>query len=115
MKSIPFLKAVTRCREDMETVSVCHLHDSLRLSLSCNLLRTLEQSIVDIFGAGDLRLDHAEVLGVRHGLRLHCVWLGGCRDQVGRVFGAVNALRKALVRQPLHTGEKTLEMCMVHF
>ena len=59
------------------------LHDSLRLSLPSYLLGALQQSVVDIFGAGDLRLDHAEVLGIRHGLCLHRVRLGGCGDQVG--------------------------------
>lgn len=59
------------------------LHDSLRLSLSSDFLGALQQSVVDVFGAGNLRLDHAEVLGVRHGLCLHRVWLCGCRDQVG--------------------------------
>lgn len=66
-------------------VAIVHpgLHDSLRLCLSCDLLGALQQSVVDVFGTGDLRLDHAQVLGVRHGLSLHCVRLGGCWDQVG--------------------------------
>lgn len=78
------------------------LHDSLRLSFPCNLLRALQQCIVDVFSTGDLRLDHVEVLRVRHGLCLDCVRLGGCRDQVGRMFGTVDALGEALVGQPLH-------------
>lgn len=56
---------------------------------------------MDVFGAGNLRLDHAEVLPVGHGLCLDRVRLGGCRDEVGRVLGAVDALREALVCQPL--------------
>lgn len=82
------------------------LHDSLRLHLSCNLLGTFQQGVVDVLGAGNLRLDHAEVLPVRHGLRLDGVWLGGRRDEVGGVLGAVYALREALVRQSLHKLER---------
>lgn len=80
------------------------LHKSLRLPLACYFLGTLQQSIVDVFGTGDLRLDHAQVLGVRHGLCLHRVWFGGCWHQVGRMFRAVNALGEALVGQSLHKG-----------
>lgn len=88
---------------------MCHagtLHDSQRWHLSCNLLGTLQQGVVDIFSAGNLRLDHAEVLPVRHGLRLDSVWLGGRRNEVGGVLGAVYALRKALICQSLHKLEK---------
>lgn len=56
---------------------------------------------MDVLSAGDLRLDHVEVLGVRHGLGLDRVGLGGRRHQVGRMLGAVDALREALVRQSL--------------
>lgn len=82
------------------------LHDSLRLHLSCDLLGTFQQGVVDVLGAGNLRLDHAEVLPVRHGLRLDSVWLGGRRDEVGGVLGAVYALREALICQSLHKLEK---------
>lgn len=82
------------------------LHDSLRWHLSCDLLGTFQQGVVDVFGAGNLRLDHAEVLPVRHGLRLDSVWLGGRRDEVGGVLGAVYALREALICQSLHKLEK---------
>lgn len=61
---------------------------------------------MDVFGAGNLRLDHAEVLTIRHGLCLDSIWLGGRRYQVRRVLGAVNALREALIRQSLHKGQK---------
>lgn len=61
---------------------------------------------MDVFGAGDLRLDHAQVLPVRHGLCLDSVWLGGRRYQVRGMLGAVDALREALVRQSLHKGQK---------
>lgn len=61
---------------------------------------------MDVFGAGNLRLDHAKVLPVGHGLRLDGVWLGGRRDEVGGVLGAVYALREALVCQSLHKLEK---------
>lgn len=88
------------------------LHHPLRLSLSCNLLGTLQQSVVNIFGTWDLRLDHAEVLCIRHGLRLHCVRLGGCWDQVGRMFGAVNALGETLICQSLHKGD--MLVCVIH-
>lgn len=82
------------------------LHDSLRRSLPGDLLGALQQSVVDIFSTGDLRLDHAQVLGVRHGLRLHRVRLGGGWNQVGRMLGAVDALGEALVSQPLNGGRQ---------
>lgn len=82
MKSFLFFKSVTRCKKSWVGLGQ-GLHDSLRLCLSCDLLGTLQQSVVNIFGTGDLRLDHAEVLGIGHGLCLHGVWLGGCWDQVG--------------------------------
>lgn len=72
------------------------------MHLSRNLLRTFQQSVVDVFGAGNLRLDHAEILPVRHGLRLDSVWLGGRRDEVGGVLGAVYALREAFICQSLY-------------
>lgn len=77
------------------------LHDSLRLSFACDLLGALQQSVVDVLSAGNLRLDHVEVLRVRHGLCLDRVGLGGRRHQVGRMLGAVDALREALVGQSL--------------
>lgn len=91
-----------RCEKSVSRKSP-GLHDPWGLSLSCNLLGTLQQSVVDIFGTGDLRLDHAEVLGIRHGLCLHRVGLGGGWDQVGWMFGAVDALGETLVRQSLNT------------
>lgn len=78
MKSHP---RVTRCRVLGQSGPV--LHDSLGLSFPCNLLGALQQSVVDVFCTGDLRLDHAEVLRIGHRLCLDCVWLGGCWDQVG--------------------------------
>lgn len=78
---------------------------------------------MDVFGTGNLRLDHAEVLPVRHGLRLDSVWLGRRRDEVGGVLGTVYALREALVCQSLHKLEKcesgldvidTNTMCMYY-
>lgn len=60
---------------------------------------------MDVFSAGNLRLDHAEVLCIRHGLCLDCVWLGGCWDQVRGVFGTVDALGETLVCQTLHRGD----------
>ena len=77
------------------------LHDSLRLSLARNLLGTLQQGVVNVFGTGDLRLDHAEVLRIGQGLCLHCVWLGRRGNQVRGVLGAVDALGETLVSQPL--------------
>lgn len=97
-------KKVTRCTELGQ--SGPGLHDSLRLSFSCNLLGTLQQSVVDVFSAGNLRLDHAEVLRIRHGLCLDCVRLGCRWDQVGWMFGAVNALGETLVCQSLHREDK---------
>lgn len=96
------------------------LHDSLRLSFPCNLLGALQQRVVDVLGAGDLRLDHVEVLRVRHGLCLDRVGLGGCRHQVGRVLGAVDALREALVRQSLrekktNTQRHFICTCGIHY
>lgn len=81
-------------------------HDPLRLPFACDLLGALQQSVVDVLGAGNLGLDHVEVLRVRHGLRLDRVGLGGRRHQVGRVLGAVDALREALVGESLR-GKKT--------
>lgn len=75
------------------------------LSLPSDLLGALQQRVVDVFGTGDLGLDHAEVLGIGQRLCLHRVWLGGCGDQVRRVLGAVNALREAFVGKTLE-GEK---------
>lgn len=100
------MKSSQKKSPDCTELGQSGLHDSLRLCFSCNLLGTLQQSVVDVFSAGNLRLDHAEVLRIRHGLCLDCVWLGCCWDQVGWMFGAVNALGEALVCQSLHREDK---------
>lgn len=77
------------------------LQDALRGHFAGDLVGALEERVVDVFGAGDLGLDHAEVLGVRQALRLHRVRFGGCRHKRRRVFGAVKALGETLEGQAL--------------
>lgn len=78
----------------------------LRGHLARDLVGALEQGVVDVLGAGDLGLDHAEVLGVGQALCLDRVGLGGGGHEGGRVLGAVEALGEALVGQALGRGRK---------
>lgn len=71
------------------------------MAFACNLLGAFKEGIVDVFGTRYLGLDHTEVLRVRQAFGLYCVRLGCCGDEVWRMLGTVDALRQALVREPL--------------
>ncbi|NXO10222.1 PAF1 factor, partial [Oriolus oriolus] len=73
-----------------------------RGQLARDLVGALEQRVVDVLGARDLRLDQGQVLGVGQGLTPRTpLALGGRRHQRRGVLGAVEALREALVGQAL--------------
>lgn len=71
------------------------------MTLPSNLFGTLQESIMNVFSTWNLWFYHTEILRVRQRLCLHCVRLGGCRYEIWRVLCAVDALRQALVGQPL--------------
>lgn len=106
----PFIctRSIRTPKESLSVISDQLLEDSLWLTLPCDLLGALEQRVVDVFSAGYLRFDHAEILRVRQGLVLDRLWLGCRGNQIRRVLGAVDALRQAFVCQTLRDRRNTL-------
>lgn len=61
-------------------------------SLASDLVGTVQQGSVNVFGTGNLGFDDSQVLRVGQAVWLHCIWLCGCGYQCWRVLGAVTAL-----------------------